>query len=375
LRSGGGELLDRCLVLRFDAPGSATGEDLVEFHCHGGRAVTDAVLAALATQDGLRPARPGEFTRRGFENGRIDLTEAEGLADLLQAETEQQRRAALAMAEGGLRNQIDAWRNRLVELSARAEAAIDYVDEADLDPGLLDDCRMLLAELAVWLQRPRAELLKDGVKVVIAGPPNAGKSSLLNAIAGSEKAIVTPVPGTTRDRIAVPVALNGVPLVLTDTAGIRDTEETVERIGVVRAKEEVAAADILRWLGDPVDAPEAGMVLTVHSRCDLDERGAAPAESLPVSALTGEGLSELMKRVVELAQSFVPAGDEIALNRRQAAHLTQAASALERGVGSNEIVLLADDLRVAREALDRLTGRAGVEDVLDALFARFCLGK
>jgi tRNA modification GTPase len=375
LRSGGGELLDRCLVLRFDAPGSATGEDLVEFHCHGGRAVTDAVLAALATQDGLRPARPGEFTRRGFENGRIDLTEAEGLADLLQAETEQQRRAALAMAEGGLRNQIDAWRNRLVELSARAEAAIDYVDEADLDPGLLDDCRILLAELAVWLQRPRAELLKDGVKVVIAGPPNAGKSSLLNAIAGSEKAIVTPVPGTTRDRIAVPVALNGVPLVLTDTAGIRDTEETVERIGVVRAKEEVAAADILLWLGDPVDAPEAGMVLKVHSRCDLDERGAAPAESLPVSALTGEGLSELMKRVVELAQSFVPAGDEIALNRRQAAHLTQAASALERGVGSNEIVLLADDLRVAREALDRLTGLAGVEDVLDALFARFCLGK
>jgi len=226
---GTGELLDEALVLRFDAPASSTGEDIVELQCHGGRAVVDAVLGALASIDGLREAQPGEFTRRAFENGRIDLTEAEGLADLIEAETESQRKAALALAEGGLRKQIETWQERLLGLSARAERAIDYVDEdegiASVELG--NECRDLAAELRQWLERPRVEPLKDGIRVVVAGPPNAGKSSLINAIAGEERAIVTDLPGTTRDYIEVPLALDGIPILLTDTAGLREAEDKV----------------------------------------------------------------------------------------------------------------------------------------------------
>src|SRR5690242_18411139 len=245
------ELLDEALVLRFDAPASSTGENVVEFQCHGGRAVVDAVLAALTSIEGLRLAEPGEFTRRAFENGRIDLTEAEGLADLIEAETESQRKAALALAEGGLRKQIETWQERLLGLSARAERAIDYVDEdegiASVELG--NECQDLAAELRQWLERPRVEPLKDGVRVVVAGPPNAGKSSLINAIAGEERAIVTDLPGTTRDHIEVPLALDGIPILLTDTAGLRAAEDQVEAIGVARAEGLVAAADVLIWLG------------------------------------------------------------------------------------------------------------------------------
>jgi tRNA modification GTPase len=376
LRDHNGELLDRALVLRFDGSASATGEDSVELHCHGGRAVADAVLAALTELKGLREARPGEFTRRAFENGRIDLTEAEGLADLLEAETELQRRAALAMAEGGLRRQIDIWRRQLVDLSARAEAAIDYVDESEGAHGTLEkDCAALLADLTAWLGRPRMEPLRDGVKIVIAGPPNAGKSSLLNAIVGSDKAIVTPVPGTTRDRIDVPVAVGGIPMVFTDTAGIRETDELVERIGVARTHEHIAVADVLLWLGDPSEAPSHRALLNVHSRCDLPERRASPPGSVAVSAVTGEGLDHLLRQITKLAASILPTEGAIVLNRRQAEELGEAAFALERGMSAGDIVLLADDLRVARHAFDKLTGRAGTEDMLDALFGRFCLGK
>lgn len=372
-----GVLLDRALVLRFDAPASSTGEDVVEFHIHGGRAVADAMLDALASLDGLRIAKPGEFTRRALENGRIDLTEAEGLADLIDAETESQRRAALAVAEGGLRRQIEQWQQRLLDLSARAERAIDY-DEDDhegVDPVISRDCGALATELQTWLARPRIEPLRDGVRVVLAGPPNAGKSSLLNAIAGTERAIVTDIPGTTRDHIEVPLALGGIPLLLTDTAGLRASDEPVERIGVERSEALIEAADILLWLSEPDDAPEHPRSVLVHAKCDLAERGEPPPGSLAVSSLTGEGITALLERVAKLAAALLPGEDALALNRRQAAHLEEAQAALARTSAAADIVTAAEELRFARGAFDRLTGRAGVEDVLDALFSRFCLGK
>jgi tRNA modification GTPase len=374
---GTGALLDHGLILRFDGPASSTGENVVEFQIHGGRAVADAMLDALASLDGLRLALPGEFTRRALENGRIDLTEAEGLADLIEAETESQRRAALALAEGGLRRQIEQWQEQLLGLSARAEAAIDY-DEDDrhgVDTGLSGDCGALAIELGEWLARPRIEPLRDGVRVVVAGPPNSGKSSLVNAIAGSERAIVTDIPGTTRDHIEVPLALGGIPVVLTDTAGLRTTDELVERIGVERSHALIQGADVLLWLGKPGEAPPHPRLVRIHAKCDLPERGAAPSGSLPASSLTGEGIAPLLERVAEIAASLLPGEDALALNRRQAAHLEEAQQALSRAAGGGDIVTVAEDLRLARSAFDRLTGRAGVEDVLDALFSRFCLGK
>ena len=372
-----GELLDEALVLRFDGPSSSTGEDIVEFQCHGGRAVVDAVLRALESREGLRLARPGEFTRRAFEHGRIDLTEAEGLADLIEAETESQRKAALALAEGGLRKQIERWQERVLALSAEAERAIDYAEEDEHrgDPALAQGCAALAAELGEWLERPRTEPLKNGVRVVVAGPANAGKSSLINAIAGQERAIVTDVPGTTRDHIEVPLALDGVPILLTDTAGLRETDDRVEAIGVARATALAEAADVLVWLGEPDSAPPHPRLIRVQSKADLPDRRAVPEGSLPVSALTSEGLAGLLREIGAMAKTLLPTEDAIALNRRQAKHLGEAAQALAGASKSADPVLAAEELRLARGAFDRLTGRAGVEEVLDALFSRFCLGK
>jgi tRNA modification GTPase len=369
-----GDVLDEALVLRFDGPASSTGEDIVEFQCHGGRAVVDSVLSAIGSIKGLREARPGEFTRRAFENGRIDLTEAEGLADLVEAETESQRKAALALAEGGLRKQIESWQQTLLGLSAQAERAIDYDEEDEaIDPALVASCAEFGAELQSWLDRPRIEPLKDGVRVVVAGPPNAGKSSLLNAIAGQERAIVTDVPGTTRDHIEVPLSLAGIPILLTDTAGLRETTDEVEAIGVGNARRLVDGADILLWLGEPGEAPGHPQVIRVHSKADVREL--APEESRAVSSVTGQGIAALLGEVAERAKALLPAEHAIALNRRQAMHLGDASDALAQAAVAKDPVLLAEDLRVARGAFDRLTGRAGVEDVLDALFGRFCLGK
>ena len=371
----GGELIDRALMLRFDAPLSATGENVVEYQCHGGRAVVDAVLAALAALPGMRLAEPGEFTRRAFANGRIDLTEAEGLADLLEAETESQRRAALLLAEGGLRRQIEAWRHRLVELSARAEAAIDYVGEEDEtaadEVALAGEAQTLAAELGAWLARPRAEPLKEGVRVVVAGPPNAGKSSLVNALAQTDKAIVTDIAGTTRDTIEVPLAIDGVPLTLVDTAGLREAVDPVEAIGVDRAEGQISRADIILWLGSREGLPKHKHVIAVHAQAD--RRGAPPVGWLPVSAVTGQGLGELAGRITAEARGVLPVEGEVALNRRQAAEIEEARQAL--AAAGPGVVETAEALRLARGAFDRLSGRAGVEDMLDSLFNRFCLGK
>ncbi len=372
-----GSLIDEALVLRFDAPRSATGENIVEYQCHGGRATVDALLEALLTEPGLRLAEPGEFTRRALANGRIDLTEAEGLADLLSAETELQRRSAMARAGGALRARLDDWRDQLLNLSARVEVAIDYSDEDDADAALAidlaPDLGALGEQMAALLEGPRVEPLREGVRVVAAGPPNAGKSSLINALAQSERAIVTAVPGTTRDVVEVPVALGGVPFVLVDTAGLRDTADEVEAIGVQRAHGELERADLLLWLGDPGDAPRHPGLIKLAAKADLPER--RDSDGLPISSITGQGIPELSTLLVDKARRLLPKADELALDRRQHDLLEEACSALVRGSALSDPVLLAEELRNARLAIDRIAGRAGVEDLLDALFGRFCLGK
>ncbi|MFN3943600.1 MAG: tRNA uridine-5-carboxymethylaminomethyl(34) synthesis GTPase MnmE [Allosphingosinicella sp.] len=368
-----GELLDHALVLRFPGPASATGEDLAELHLHGGRAVVAAVLAALAAVPGLRAAEPGEFTRRAFRNGRIDLAEAEGLADLLGAETETQRRAALALAGGGLSRQVESWQARLLAAAADVEARLDFDDEADVAGQGAGTAGALAADLAdeieAWLARPSAERLRDGVRVAIAGPPNAGKSSLLNALVGREVAIVTKIAGTTRDLIEAPVAIGGIPFLLIDTAGLRDSEDPVEAIGVERARRSAAAADILLWLGPPDEAPPHAV--RVHAKSDL-----GPGEGdVQLSAVTGAGLAALAAMLVDKARKLLPAEGEVALNARHRAALSEALNHLREAVSADDLLIAAEALRLARAALDRVTGRAGVEDMLDALFGRFCIGK
>lgn len=366
-------LLDEALVLRFDGPHSATGEDLVEFHCHGGRAVVQAVLGALGSLDGLREAEPGEFTRRAFENGRIDLTEAEGLADLLEAETESQRRAALALAEGGLKRQIEEWQQRLLALSAEAELAIDYVGEEDADHALsfAPRARALQGELQEWLDRPRIEPLRDGVRVVIAGPPNAGKSSLLNALVGHERAIVSAQAGTTRDQIDVPIAIGGVPILLTDTAGLRSSDDDIEGQGISRAEQLLESADLVLWLGTEDSRPIHARSIQVFPKADF---GVTAGEGMNVSSKTGQGLAELMLAIGDQAKALLPTEGAIAINARQAVSLEVACNALSVAQHADPVVA-AEGLRQARAAFDRLTGCAGVENLLDTLFGRFCLGK
>lgn len=369
-----GSLIDEAIMLRFDAPHSATGEDIVEYQCHGGRATVDALVGALLAQPEIRLAEPGEFTRRALANGRIDLTEAEGLADLLTAETELQRRSAMARAGGALRKRLDDWRERLLALSAQAEVAIDYAGEEDGDTanqGLASGIRRLADEMRELVAAPRVEPLRDGVRVVIAGLPNAGKSSLVNALAQSEKAIVTHIPGTTRDVIEVPIAIDGVPFVLVDTAGLRESDDVVEAIGIDRARSESERADLVLWLGRPDEAPDHAGLVRVAAKADLGVDG----EGLPVSAVTGQGMADLARELVERARQLLPKGDELALDRRQHELLAESQDALARGEMLQDPVLIAEELRAARAAIDQISGRAGVEDLLDALFGRFCLGK
>ena len=368
-----GSLIDEALVLRFDAPNSSTGENIVEYQCHGGRATVDALLKALLEQPGIRLAEPGEFTRRGLANGRIDLTEAEGLADLLMAETELQRRSAMARAGGALRSCLEGWRERLLALAAQAEVAIDYADEEEgaASVDLQTPIRALGAEMAALVDAPRVEPLRDGIRVVVAGPPNAGKSSLVNALAQSEKAIVTHIAGTTRDVIEIPIAIAGVPFVLVDTAGLRDSDDAVECIGIDRARNEAERADILLWLGDSGEAPDHLGLIDVAAKSDLG----GSRSGLPVSSMTGEGMGRLTEALLERAGQLLPQGDELALDRRQHELLADSMEALRRASNLQDPVLLAEELRAARVAIDKISGCAGVEELLDALFGRFCLGK
>ena len=267
------EVLDQALCLWFPGPDSATGEDLAEIHCHGGRAVIRAIEAALEQMDGLRRAEPGEFTRRAFTHGKIDLAEAEGLSDLLFAETELQRKAAMRSAGGALSRRVDEWQQRILQLSAQVEAELDFSDEDDVAPAQAELVRQavetLVEEMGGLLARPRAEKLRDGIRVVLGGPPNSGKSTLLNALVEREAAIVSDIAGTTRDVIEVPVALGGIPFLFIDTAGVRESgAETIEQIGIDRARQQFASADIILWLGDEGQGPRSDHLVEISSRCD-----------------------------------------------------------------------------------------------------------
>lgn len=377
LHDSGGELLDQALVLWFAGPHTATGEDLLELHCHGGRAVVAAVERALAEIPGLRRAEPGEFTRRAFANGRIDLAEAEGLADLLSAETELQRSAALAMAGGTFSRQIEDWRDRLLALSAQIEAVLDFADEddvTDIPPQFHEDLGTLTGELSAWLSRPRAERLGEGFRVVLAGPPNAGKSTLFNALVESEAAITSPTEGTTRDVLERSVAIEGIPFTFVDTAGLREFgSDDIEAIGIERARGELKRADLVLWLGPEFEGPEG--CWEIEAQIDNDAHMVKSAPRLRVSAKSGENLDVLKRQIVEVARSTMPKPGEAALNARQHGLLGEACADLSAAQQVIDPLLMAEQLRRARIAFDRLVGRATTEDMLDALFGRFCIGK
>ena len=379
LRDSIGETLDRALVLWLPGPGTATGEDLAELHLHGGRAVVAAVEAALAALPGLRRAGAGEFTRRAFANGRIDLAEAEGLADLLSAETELQRRSALAMASGALSRAVEDWRTRLLALSASVEAVLDFSDEDDvaaLPAAFAGDCAALAGDLGTWLARPRAETLRNGFRVVLAGPPNAGKSTLFNALTQSEAAITSPVPGTTRDVITCSVALDGVGFVFIDTAGLREgSEDPIEQIGINRARSVAAAADLVLWLGERREIPDGAPAWRIAAQIDRTGRTVDPIAHHAVSALTGAGIPGLRDALISHARTALPAPGEAALGERQHRLLGECQKGLNLAATHHDPLLAAEHLRLARLALDRLVGRSGTEDMLDTLFGRFCIGK
>lgn len=372
-----GTVLDRALVLFFPGPNSVTGEDVGELHLHGGRAVVAAVERALVSRPGLRRAEPGEFTRRAFANGRLDLAEAEGLGDLLIAETEGQRRNAMALADGALSRAVRKWRSVLIDTAAAIEARIDFADEDDVPDDDGDSGHIIAQichEVAAMLKAPPAERLKDGIRVVLAGPPNSGKSTLFNALVGRDAAIATPVPGTTRDLIEYPVELGGLAFLFVDTAGLRETSDEVERIGVQRAAAAIGSADVVLWLGEATACPIDGAVL-LHARCDLPDRLTVPSTgTLAVSAVTGTGMGDLVNLLVSRGTSLLPKEREIALGQRQREALADCLRALNE-VQPTDILLVAEALRSARAALDRLTGEGGMEPLLDAVFSRFCIGK
>ena len=375
-RNLAGEVLDDGLALFFAGPRSVTGEDLGELHCHGGRAVVAAIERALAEVAGCRRAEPGEFTRRAFANGRIDLAEAEGLADLLSAETEMQRRSAMAMAGGALSRQAEEWRERVLIASAKLEAVLDFEDEDDvsaLPEGFAEDLAAFGREMATAADAPRAETLREGYRVAIAGPPNAGKSTLFNALTDSAAAITADIAGTTRDILEKPVALGGIPFTFVDMAGLRnEAGDAIEAIGIERAHGELVKADLVLWLGPEGEGPEGAW--EIAAQCDRGGSGKAAARHT-VSAVSGEGMGGLRSALIDHARSAMPGPSEAALNARQRALIGQAAQSISAAAEQDDSLLAAEDLRIARTSFDALLGRTATEDVLDALFGRFCIGK
>jgi tRNA modification GTPase len=399
-----GEVIDEALALWFPAPHSETGEDVAELQLHGGQAVIAGVLDALATIEGCRPAEAGEFTRRAFENGRLDLTAVEGLADLIAAETPAQRRLAFRQLKGLIGDRAEAWRRQLIEALALVEARIDFSDEADVPEDLLGPAlhaaQRLRDEIAgVLADGRRGERLRDGLVVAIAGPPNAGKSTLLNRLARREAAIVSPYAGTTRDIIEVHLDLDGYPVTLLDTAGIRDSEEPVEQEGVRRARERASAADLVLWVIDPsagglaangypenlaqaevwlirnkIDRVDASSLVSMANRDKSELKF-----TLSISALTGVGMDALTAALSAYATTYFAATESAVVTRaRHRRALEETVLALNRALArghSTDEELIAEELRWAATTLGRLTGRVDVEDILDVIFRDFCIGK
>ncbi|HEV2542664.1 MAG TPA: tRNA uridine-5-carboxymethylaminomethyl(34) synthesis GTPase MnmE [Methylobacterium sp.] len=381
-------LLDQALVAWLPGPTTATGEDMAELHLHGGLAVRAAVLRALASVPGCRPAEAGAFSRRAFLNGRIDLTEAEGIADLIDAETEAQRVQALRQLEGALGRQVTAWRETGIDLLANAEAALDFADEGDVDADELDAALSgRAAALRDAIQGAladgrRGERLREGFCVVLAGAPNAGKSTLLNALSGRDAAIVSDIPGTTRDAIEVRCDLGGLPVILVDTAGLRATEDVIEAEGVRRTHRRIRSADLVLHLV-PADAPAVAdglgdiPTLRVRTKSDLAPE-AGGGRDLAVSAVNGAGLDTLLDAVQAAAFASLGQGDALVTRERHRAALTRAAGHLDRvctAPAGFPPELVAEDLRLAVRALGEVGGHVGVEEMLDRLFSGFCIGK
>ncbi len=400
------EVLDEALVLWLPGPASFTGEDMAELHVHGGRAVVAGVLDALSSL-GLRLAEPGEFTRRAFGNGKIDLTEAEGLADLINAETAFQRRQALAQHCGALRGHYELWRTTLLRAMAYVEASLDFSDEGDIAESAfgaaLPEVRGLVAELDRALaDGRRGEIVREGIQVAIAGAPNVGKSSLLNALAGREAAIVFHEPGTTRDVIEVALDLDGFPFIVRDTAGLRETESPVEQEGIRRALASAEAADIVLMMFD-ASAPNAGSAASLLPRGEGQDEGSSvslrktmtlinkidlasapmPSSSredlIFISAKTGEGLCSLKAALVRFAEEAYGGETPLITRARHRQEIERARYALNQFLGSaresEHPEVAAEHLREAASALARLTGRLDVEDVLGEIFSEFCIGK
>jgi tRNA modification GTPase len=401
LRDGAGQPIDDAVVLWFPGPASATGEDIAEFHVHGGRAVLTALLASISVIQDTRAAEPGEFTRRAFENGKLDLTEAEGLDDLIHADTDRQRRQALRQLQGLLGDRARDWRERIIEASALIEAGIDFSDEGDVPAELkapaIEAIKALHDEIAnVLAAQGHSERLRDGLVVAIAGEPNVGKSTLMNQLARREVAIVSPHAGTTRDVIEVQLDLDGYPVTIIDTAGIRETDDPVEQEGVRRARARAEDADLVLWLVESGQAVDPGLmrslrnsvkdadrsggpVWVVRNKIDLGGTGSAavPVE-FAISARDGVGIPELIQALVEFAAEFFGASEGAIVTRaRQRELLSRASDSLRRSL---ELVeegeeLAAEELRAAAFALGRLLGRVDVEDVLGVIFQKFCIGK
>ena len=395
IERGTGDAIDDGLVLFFPGPASVTGEDVVELHLHGSRAVLEAVTGILAALPGFRLAEAGEFTRRAFEHGKLDLTEAEAVADLVAAETAAQRRLALRQLEGELGRLYDTWRGQLLRAGAHVEAAIDFPDEdlpAILDSAARDSVASLVDEIDSHLaDNRRGEIMRNGVSVAILGPPNVGKSSLLNALAQRDAAITSSVAGTTRDVIEVRLDLGGFPVILADTAGLREGRDPVEEEGVRRARARASEADLTLVVFDMTRSGElAGLndvvdraTILVANKLDLasgrDRTGhlaSLPNGALPISALSGEGIPVLLDRLAgAVRQRFGEQSGPVLTRARHRLALAECVAALHRSLSASLPELAAEDLRLATRALGRITGRVDVEDILDIIFRDFCIGK